>query len=81
MANLGNMLMGGRGLAKDEAEAVRWLRKAADAGDTNGMASLGFAYETGRGIAKNESEAIRWYRKAADAGHTWATKRLQERGR
>ena len=30
----------GRGVAKDEAEAVRWFRKAADQGDARGQQLL-----------------------------------------
>src|SRR5271163_2770456 len=50
------------------AEAVRWYRKAADAGEPGGMSDLGFMYQHGTGVAKDATEAVRWYRKAADAG-------------
>ena len=33
MSNLGFMLWNGRGVAKDEGEALRWYRKAAALGD------------------------------------------------
>jgi TPR repeat protein/uncharacterized caspase-like protein len=68
MNNLGHLFRDGRGIAKNEGEALRWYRKAADAGNARGMSSLGFMYANGRGVAKDEAEAMRWYRKAADAG-------------
>ena len=39
----------GRGAARDEAEAVRWFRKAAEQGLALGQASLGAMYVEGRG--------------------------------
>ena len=53
----------------DDEQAVRWYRKAADAGDANGMYNHGVMYANGRGVAKDEAQAVHWYRKAADAGH------------
>jgi len=53
MTNLGVMYETGRGgLPKDDAQAVSWYRKAADAGDARAMASLGAMYETGRGACR-----------------------------
>ena len=61
------------GTLKDDAEAVRAYRKAAEAGDGRAMASLGFMYFTGRGgLAKDDAEAVRWYKKGADAGDGFA---------
>jgi TPR repeat protein len=35
------MYEGGRGVAKDEAEAVKWYRQAAEEGDAGAMSNLG----------------------------------------
>src|SRR5262245_28602531 len=70
MFNLGLIYQDGRGVAKDEAEAVRWYRKGADAGDPAAAINLGIMYQKGWGVAKNEAEAVRWFRKAADVGAT-----------
>jgi TPR repeat protein len=70
MSTLGVLYDEGSGTPKDEAEAVRWYRKAAEAGDLVGMTQLGLRYqEGGGGLPKDETEAVRWYRKAAEAGH------------
>jgi hypothetical protein len=76
MNNLGFMYQEGRGVAKDDVEAVRWFRKGAEAGNALAMNRLGFMYREGRGVAKNEVEAVRWYRKGAGwgrdrDGHSW----------
>src|ERR1035441_8676428 len=54
------------GVLKDEAEAVRWYRKAAEQGVAYAQSDLGVMYATGRGVPKDEAEAARWYRKAAE---------------
>ncbi len=51
---------------RDDAEAVRFFRKAADAGDANAMAYLGIMYAEGHGVAKDEAEAVRLYRLAME---------------
>jgi TPR repeat protein len=72
MTNLGVAYETGQGVGKDESEAVRLYRKAADAGDARAMSNLGVAYWTGQGVGKDEAEATRLYRKAADAGNVHA---------
>ena len=67
-AVLGFMYEDGRGVAKDEAEAVKWYRKSADQGNFIAQLSLGNMYAHGRGVVKDEAEAVKWYRKAADQG-------------
>jgi len=58
----------GNGVQKDEAEAVRWFRKAAEAGNSEGMYNLGIAYANGLGVEKNMVEAVKWFRMGVDAG-------------
>ena len=59
----------GYGVAKDEAEAVKWYRKSAEQGDASAQYNLGVKYDNGRGVAKDEAEAVKWYRKAAEQGY------------
>ncbi len=53
------MYRDGNGVLKDDAEAVRWFRLAADQGHATGQNNLGFMYASGRGVLKDEAEAIR----------------------
>jgi TPR repeat protein len=66
----------GEGVPRDEAEAARWWRKAADQGDAKAQFNLGGAYYYGRGVSKDVAEALRWWRKAADQGHAKAQANL-----
>jgi hypothetical protein len=59
----------GKGLVKDEAQALAWYRKAADQGYAPAQANLGVMYRDGKGIAKDEAQAIAWLRKAAEQGY------------
>lgn len=56
----------GRGVAKDEAEAVKWNRRASEQGYAEAQAYLGYTYQHGIGVARDFAEAVKWFRKAAD---------------
>lgn len=56
------------GPPKDNVEAARLYRKAAEAGVVRGMVGLAYFYDGGYGVGKDYAEAVRWYRKAAEAG-------------
>src|SRR5205814_1095803 len=57
---------GDLGLAKDEVEAVKWYRKAAEQNLASAQYNLGNCYREGRGVPKDAVEAVGWYRKAAE---------------
>jgi TPR repeat protein len=59
-------------VAKDEAEAVKWYRKAADQNLADAQYILGSCYLLGQGVPKNYVEAVKWFRKAADQNYAWA---------
>ena len=65
---LGLALSKGDGVAKDDAEAVKWYHKAAEQGDASALALLGFAYAGGQGVAKDEAKAAEWFRKSMKRG-------------
>jgi TPR repeat protein len=56
----------GRDLPKDDREAARLYRLAADQGNAAGQAYLGIFYEQGRGgLPKDDREAARLYKLAS----------------
>lgn len=67
--HVGTMYQTGRGTAKDEAEAVKWFRQAAEQGHAVGQADLALMYVNGQGTAKDVAEALKWFRKAAEQGY------------
>ena len=66
--SLGVCYRDGAGVAKDEAQAVAWYRKAAEQGDAKAQYILGVCYRIGTGVAKDAVEAVAWFRKAAEKG-------------
>ena len=66
--NLGVCYLSGTGVLADQAEAVKWFRKAADQGDAKAQLNLGACYLTGAGVAKDATVAAQWFRKAAELG-------------
>ncbi len=63
-------------IAKDNQEAVQWYRKAAEAGDPNGMERYAYFAEHGRGMESSSGDALLWYNKAAELGQPAALTRL-----
>jgi TPR repeat protein len=61
------------GLPKDDREAARLYKLAADQGNAAAQAYLGIFYEQGRGgLPKDDREAARLYKLAADQGNVYA---------
>ena len=56
--------------AKDYAEALRWLRPAAEHGSAAAQDKLGQMYRHGWGVPQDYAEALRWYRKSAEQGNS-----------
>jgi hypothetical protein len=59
----------GQGIPKDDSEAVKWYRKAAEQGHADAQYNLGVMYYKGQGVPQDYTEALKWYRKAAEQGH------------
>lgn len=49
--------------------AVKWFRKAANAGDGDALVQLGIHHYWGKGVRKNPNAAIRCFRKAVKGGN------------
>jgi hypothetical protein len=62
----------GRGVPKDDTEAVKWYRLAAGQGNAKAQSNLGVMYDLGRGVPQDYAEAVKWYRFAAGQGNAKA---------
>lgn len=56
----------GLGVDQDKTEAIKWYKKAADAGETEAEWRLGVKYDLGDGVAIDKQKALQWYLKAAN---------------
>ena len=62
-----------RAAAAKGAAALRYLKRAADGGDADAMATLGHLYAAGAGGApRSNATALAWFRRGADRGHASA---------
>jgi TPR repeat protein len=66
--NLGVMYGKGVDVPQDDAEAVKWYRKAAEQGNVEAQLILGAIYGKGRGVPQDDVESARWVRMAAEQG-------------
>jgi hypothetical protein len=64
------------GVAKDQREAVKWYRLAADQGHAFAQLNMGNCYAYGIVVAQDAREAVKWYRLAADQGFARAQRNL-----
>ena len=75
--NIGYMYDNGEGVPENDAEAVKWYRKAADQGYADAQYNLGFGYATGEGVPENNIRAYVWWSMAKTQGQTSATEYLE----
>ncbi|VVP71402.1 hypothetical protein PS918_01182 [Pseudomonas fluorescens] len=71
-ALLGQILLDGQGIARDQPLAVRWFDIAARQGHLMARNMLGRCHEQGWGCTADATVAAGHYRQAADAGLDWA---------
>ena len=64
--NIGWLYDNGKGVLKDDKEAVKWYRKAAEQSNPDAQGNLGVMYGDGDGILKDLSKAKYWIKKAYD---------------
>lgn len=74
--DLAILYLKGKKVEKDEAEAARWLKKAALQGQASAQFYLGVLHEAGRGVSRDPKLAFSWYRRAADQNHAEAQHNL-----
>ena len=73
-ANVAEFYMEGKGIEKNEEEALKWYRKAAEQGDADSEYAIGQYYEYDGNDIKL---AIEWYRKAAEQGYVDAQMKMK----
>lgn len=82
---LGFLYWFGNGVPEDRSEAVKWWKKAAEAGDAIGACELSDVYLRGEGgVPRDTEEGIRWLRKSAEGGYRrcqWMLGKAYEKGK
>ncbi len=73
---LGVMYSYGRGVPQNDAEAVKWYRKAAEQGFAQAQYNLGVMYYFGEGVSVNSIKAYMWWSLAMEQGNELATENL-----
>ena len=67
--NDGHFVLGSQvSTPQDNAEAVKWYRKAADQGYADAQFNLGFMYKEGLGVQQDYVQAHMWFSLAATTG-------------
>ena len=55
--------------AKNYTEAIKYFRKSAEQGNSEGQNALGFMYfQDGYGVQQDYAESVKWFRKSAEQG-------------
>ncbi|HWY13872.1 MAG TPA: hypothetical protein VNX86_01875 [Rhizomicrobium sp.] len=66
---LGLQYLDGGAVTVNEAEAAKWLERAARQGEALAAYRLGTLYERGHGVPLDMAKAVEWYQTAARAGN------------
>ena len=74
--DLALMYGNGEGVPENDAEAVKWYRKAADQGYADAQLNLGNMYAKGEGVPENDIRAYVWWSMAKTQGNTKAAGNL-----
>jgi len=67
----------GNGVPENDAEAVKWYRKAADQGLADAQSNLGVMYFNGDGVPENHVRAYVWLSMAKTQGYESAKKGVE----
>ena len=79
MLCVGKCLETGDGVGRDQSEAVKWYRMAAEQGLPDAVFELARCYRFGIGVRRNRTTALKWLHKAAERGHARAMVLLGKR--
>jgi localization factor PodJL len=73
---VGLKYLNGDGVAVNEAQAAKWLERAAESGEPVAQYRLGTLFERGKGVAADPAKATHWYQAAAMQGNRKAMHNL-----
>ena len=73
---VGLKYLNGDGIATNEAQAAKWLERAAEKGEPVAQYRLGTLYEHGKGVTTDTAKATHWYQAAAMQGNRKAMHNL-----
>ncbi len=77
-AQLADLYLAGKGVAKDAKKALEYYKKAAELKVLRAELFLAEAYYSGKDVAQDYKEALKWYAQAAQEGSAEAQHRLGE---
>ena len=69
---LGWLYANGEGVTKNDQEAAKWYRLAAEQGYADAQYSLGVMHKKGKGVTQDYQQALKWHRLAAAQGDAYA---------
>ncbi len=69
---VGEIYYHGRGMPRDDIEAMKWFRRAGEQGEISAQFHLAEMYAQGQHVPQDFSEAFKWYRLAAEQGYAQA---------
>ena len=70
------MYRDGKGVPENNAEAVKWFRKAAEQGEADAQSNLGRMYARGDGVSRDRVTGYMWCSLAEAQGHKKAARDL-----
>ncbi|MFQ3894665.1 tetratricopeptide repeat protein [Sphingobium sp. R-7] len=73
---MGQMLKEGKARSPNYVEAVKWIRLAADQGNSFAQIDMALSYRQGRGVPKSIIETANWFRRSALNGNPVAQDQL-----
>ena len=69
MAQIGGLYFYGEGtLNQDQAEGMKWLHRAMEAGSADAAESIANCFFSGEGVDRDYSKALEYWAKAVDLG-------------
>ncbi len=77
--SMGLFAYNGRGMERNEAEALKWFRASAEDGDAEGMFLYAVGLSEGLGGRRDFNEALRWAEKSLEQSYSQSPQSVQER--